>query len=105
MKGKKGVEMTISTLVVVALALLVLIVLAIIFTQQFGRGQSQINVVTDPLTYKAGCLANYPNDYAAYAACVARCEAEAAKKARGDATAKALPDCSIPTPTTTQPKK
>jgi len=92
---KRAQEISIQTIVIVALAVLVLIVIAVIFTQRFGKGQEQINVVTNPLEYKAACLAKNQNDVPAYEACVKRCE-DAAKST----PPKALAECSL-----TQPKK
>jgi hypothetical protein len=99
---KKGVEMTISTIVIVALALLVLIVIAIIFTQNIGKGQSQLNVVTNPLVYRAACLAAHQDDPSGYETCVKQCEgwAKNPKTATKDSEAQ----CTI-TPPPPPPKK
>ena len=84
MKNKKGVELSIQTIVIVALAVLVLIVIAVIFTQRIGKGQEQLNVVTNPLEYRAACLALYQNDVKSYESCVMACENIAKKKQAGE---------------------
>jgi hypothetical protein len=75
---KRGQGMSVQTIVVFALAVLVLIVLAMIFIGRYSAGRQQIEFVANPLEYKAACLAKYPRDNAAYENCVKQCE-EAAK--------------------------
>ncbi|MBW3012530.1 hypothetical protein KY311_05055 [Candidatus Woesearchaeota archaeon] len=87
---KKAQGISVETMVIVALAVLVLVVVAIFFVQRIGKGESQIDVVTNPITYKAACLSKYQSDTKGYQDCVDKCE----KAAKEGTTSPA--ECKLP---------
>jgi len=77
-RGRKAQGLSIQQLVLMALVVLVLVIMGIFFISRYTRARTELKAVTNPLEYKAACLAKYKTDNDGYNECVKRCE-DAAK--------------------------
>jgi hypothetical protein len=81
---KRGQGLSTEAIVIMAIAILILVVLSIMLFSRYKSGTSAISYVSNPLEYKAACLAKYSQDSEAYGACVSRCETAAKSKQKLD---------------------
>ncbi len=70
---KKGQGLSVQTLVIAALAILVLVIMAIFVVQKGGKSSEKISEVS-ALDIRTRCFGDNPDNIAAYNKCVADCQ-------------------------------
>jgi hypothetical protein len=79
-KKRKAQGLSVQSIVIFALAALVMVVLAVFFITRYSRSRQAVDYVQNEWEYKAACLARHQDDKDLYDKCVEQCKKAAENK-------------------------